>query len=1479
MGKPLSRPDCLRQNPRCLGKGDEEEAYIEDCYVPQRSIYDTMRINEQIDQGTKLNQPSRGTLGSGGEGRGEGSTLSSNGTIGTDIGSVFLPRHPDNTGVKRLDERVIFDALKLTGDPQTMSPLVGLVSSGLSITPSTSASSGVAAVAKRRHQGSDKKDNPNRRSWKAFMPPSYPEFAERLEFSPAESAEKRLSGAGIPLSPLQPFPPLPQTLPTSSAPPVPPHRSSPLSSASHTPPVSSSASTPTASPVPPLQHHPPSRQKQLHPLLQKHQKQTRALPSPSKEHPAACGLVPTAQASGSTSPTNTPTSRHVGRRKENYRRPTASPKAVPRRILEEPVEVPKTSDSESDSAPLEQDQGDNAPLLPPRPVFCPPTKSRTWPRGLTSSRKNQVGLRHNFPVLPPLPPLIGEDSDMDDESVYLLEPPSPFLQEEVGMVYGGLPLTPCVSQEGTGEGLLGWGSELRERTASELKFEEDELRILAELEEDRNPPQDADELRNTIEMEEAERIEEEKRVQREEREWEAVLKIENREIIDLSWDKETLESESWDITGSSGHWPLLTPPMGFGGSEVPSTSPCQSSGSESDDLFLELERQCLEDLGAEGEEMNVDSEPLDPYALPRWEEEAKQSELIVQTDFIDLEGTLPLDSVHRETPDVYEPQLKDSRTDSEVDPSESIEKMFFKYQHFDSMRTRDHENEHGFIDDSYDIEYAEGKVLEEDCSYPTDSFLRQIPESDSSGFPMSSQPEGTATSDRTQQQPAEAETDQDSGALSGRECEDVGSDREEDEPFQRTSLSSCSPYEEEEEGEEEEVENKAWELDEEAEMETAEWDAYDQSEPSLDSTDEPQEKQSLENLHMKENERQIDQDCTQDVDVETSCQEEQVSPESIHVAVEMTFEPEAPLLSSESLGALDATDVAWGGSVSEEASEEKDTESPTMVTSTPKSDDTPNSDLDTAHSVPLSPSLESPFKEDYDGAGLASKDSEAFVVSDSFVYLAVSAPPQSAVDGPPFPMEAASTPPSPVLKQITCPQPEEDDEEERAFLCSDSFIYLAAPERPHPGPSDGSSACEEAQELDLDSYSEGTQSGMDGVDFAVGSMTGDSDWESDDPALDPPPRPHSFVAGDQAWELLEGGLLGELFSLTEDHQDQTCRPQGEGSGSGSNTCDTNPLPESDEELDKSATPLPCSDIDAQVEALEREQVDGIQPRLKHVNAVGQGLIQSAAKHTDTQALEHDLENTNLQWNSLNKRVAERIAQLQEALLHCGKFEDALEPLLSWLSDTEELVANQKPPSAEYRVVKAQIQEQKLLQRLLDDRRPTVQMIQAEGERIAATADAQDRDKIQSQLQSLGERWTELLDKASGRQRKLEELQGLAFQFHEALEPLGEWLSATERRLTSAEPMGTQTAKISQQISKHKVRARWGPAGQSPVWWVGGRGWGVVVAARERTPVEMKESKVPVPQRRRASEQGIRGPRLFIRPCSLFISFNFALCVF
>ncbi|XP_021406868.2 dystonin isoform X2 [Lonchura striata] len=219
---------------------------------------------------------------------------------------------------------------------------------------------------------------------------------------------------------------------------------------------------------------------------------------------------------------------------------------------------------------------------------------------------------------------------------------------------------------------------------------------------------------------------------------------------------------------------------------------------------------------------------------------------------------------------------------------------------------------------------------------------------------------------------------------------------------------------------------------------------------------------------------------------------------------------------------------------------------------------------------------------------------------------------------------------------------------------------------------------------------------------------------------------------------------------------------------------------------------------------QKEEIEPLQVKQQEVNWLGQGLIQSAAKSTNTENLERDLEDVNTRWKTLNKKVAQRAAQLQEALLHCGRFQDALESLLSWLIDTEDLVANQKPPSAEFKVVKAQIQEQKLLQRLLDDRKPTVEAIKREGEKIAESAEPADRVKILKQLSFLDSRWDALLSKAETRNRQLEGISVVAQQFHEALEPLVEWLTTTEKRLANAEPIGTQASKLQQQISQHKA---------------------------------------------------------------------------
>ncbi|KAK1791418.1 hypothetical protein P4O66_013425, partial [Electrophorus voltai] len=247
----------------------------------------------------------------------------------------------------------------------------------------------------------------------------------------------------------------------------------------------------------------------------------------------------------------------------------------------------------------------------------------------------------------------------------------------------------------------------------------------------------------------------------------------------------------------------------------------------------------------------------------------------------------------------------------------------------------------------------------------------------------------------------------------------------------------------------------------------------------------------------------------------------------------------------------------------------------------------------------------------------------------------------------------------------------------------------------------------------------------------------------------------------------------------------------------------------DEEIQSLLTSLAaCPEMDDMVlpssQVFQKDTIESLQTQLQELNSLGQGLIQNAPKGTVIKGLEHDLDEVNNKWNTINKKVAERSAQLHEALLHCGRFQDALESLLSWLTDTEELVASQKPPSAEFKVVKAQIQEQRLLQRLLDDRRPTVELIKKEGGKVTELADSVDKEKIGKEIECLGERWDALLKKAESRRKQLENILVVAQQFHETLEPLVEWLTATEKCLANSEPIGTQTSKLEEQISQNKT---------------------------------------------------------------------------
>ncbi|XP_041359578.1 microtubule-actin cross-linking factor 1, isoforms 1/2/3/5-like isoform X9 [Gigantopelta aegis] len=237
-------------------------------------------------------------------------------------------------------------------------------------------------------------------------------------------------------------------------------------------------------------------------------------------------------------------------------------------------------------------------------------------------------------------------------------------------------------------------------------------------------------------------------------------------------------------------------------------------------------------------------------------------------------------------------------------------------------------------------------------------------------------------------------------------------------------------------------------------------------------------------------------------------------------------------------------------------------------------------------------------------------------------------------------------------------------------------------------------------------------------------------------------------------------------------------------------------------------------VGGQVKAIQQEQavlkdfikrkVDPLQKQFETVSAEGQSFVQSAPSGVDTSEMESDLEVLGDKWSELTQKVSEREQNLASAFIHSGKFNEALDSLLSWLAETEDLVANQKPPSPEHKVVKAQLQEQKFLQKMLVDRAPSVQSVQESAAKLESNLDPAEKRKAQNQMKELASRWDALNKKGSDRMNTLEEVLVLAKDFQDIHDPMLTWLDEKEKKFASLEPKTLDTEGIKKLVKDLKA---------------------------------------------------------------------------
>ncbi|XP_015177047.1 PREDICTED: dystonin isoform X19 [Polistes dominula] len=221
-------------------------------------------------------------------------------------------------------------------------------------------------------------------------------------------------------------------------------------------------------------------------------------------------------------------------------------------------------------------------------------------------------------------------------------------------------------------------------------------------------------------------------------------------------------------------------------------------------------------------------------------------------------------------------------------------------------------------------------------------------------------------------------------------------------------------------------------------------------------------------------------------------------------------------------------------------------------------------------------------------------------------------------------------------------------------------------------------------------------------------------------------------------------------------------------------------------------------------ALKMNKIEPISSKVEFCNALGRGLVQTAGRDVSTTNIEKDLDKLNDKWNDLQDRLNERDRKLDVGLLQSGKFQEALNGLEKWLTDTEEMVSNQKPPSSDYKVVKAQLQEQKFLKKMLMDRQNSMSSLYNMEQKVTAGADSKERKVIEKQMKNLMGRFDNLTEGAAERMDALEQAMTVAKQFQDKLIPLATWLDKTEKKVREMELVPTDEEKIQQRISEHAV---------------------------------------------------------------------------
>ncbi|VDK41941.1 unnamed protein product [Anisakis simplex] len=219
----------------------------------------------------------------------------------------------------------------------------------------------------------------------------------------------------------------------------------------------------------------------------------------------------------------------------------------------------------------------------------------------------------------------------------------------------------------------------------------------------------------------------------------------------------------------------------------------------------------------------------------------------------------------------------------------------------------------------------------------------------------------------------------------------------------------------------------------------------------------------------------------------------------------------------------------------------------------------------------------------------------------------------------------------------------------------------------------------------------------------------------------------------------------------------------------------------------------------------REKLRPVGQRVEQAIANCENLIRNADKGINTASLESERKKLIDVWSEIKDRIVDREKQLCSSMQELGSYSDAHNALIVWLQDTEESLANQRPPSIEHKVVKEQTRANDILLKHIDEKQQSVDNFKGMIDKVSTLANDDDhRLALKRTSDNVSQRYHSLVENAYARRARLHEALVLAEQWSQSAIPLRIWLDTTERSLQQLGKIPTDKEKLQQQINAHQV---------------------------------------------------------------------------